>query len=305
MKKQIRTKEGMNARTRKQPAWLPRAMKLMCCVFVVCLLLAGTTVYASATSARAATVPVRWNSTAGVTALSDNAYLIDGVTYVPFRAFAILADNCEIRWNGGTRTATAITSRGVAITARAGDYYISYGGRCFYTVAPIRIVNDRLYVPIRPMAKCFAIEVNWDAASRSVALVRTGQIVRSDEGIYDAASLYWLARIIGAEAKGEPFRGQVAVGNVVLNRVASRDYPNTIYDVIFDRKYGVQFTPAANGTIYEIPPASAIVAAKVCLEGYTLSDSILYFFNPSIATSQWIANNCTYAFRIGGHVFYR
>ena len=305
MKTLYSKKEGMRVRTRKQPKWLPRAIKLIYSAAVVCLMMLGATVYASATSASAQTVPVRWNSTAGVTALSDNAYLIDGVTYVPFRAFAILADNCEVSWNGTTRTASAQTSRGVTITARQGDYYMTYGGRCFYTVAPIRIVDDRLYVPIRPMAKCFAIEVDWNAASRSVSLVRTGKTVRADEGVYDAGSLYWLARIIGAEAKGEPFRGQVAVGNVVLNRVASRDYPNTIYDVIFDRKYGVQFTPAANGTIYEIPPASAIVAAKVCLEGYTLSDSILYFFNPSIATSQWIANNCTYAFRIGGHVFYR
>jgi N-acetylmuramoyl-L-alanine amidase len=297
--------EGMRTRTRKQPKWLPRLMKWMSVTLLACVMATLLSVAVSAKETRAATVPVRWNSTAGQTALSDSAYLIDGVTYVPFRAFAVLADNCEVSWNSTTRTAKAVTSGGVPITACVGEYYISYGGRCFYTVAPNRIVNNRLYVAIRPMAKCFAIEVKWEAASRAVALIRTGKAVRSDEGYYDADALYWLARIIGAEAKGEPFRGQVAVGNVVLNRVESREYPNTIYDVIFDKKYGVQFTPAANGTIYEIPPTSAIIAAKVCLEGYTLSDSILYFFNPSIATSQWIANNCTYAFRIGGHVFYR
>ncbi len=300
----FQTKEGMPGRTRRQPGQLPRVIQILFVSVVTLILLMGFCM-TSAAAPRRETIPVRWNSTAGTTALSDNAYLIDGVTYVPFRAFAVLADNCEVSWNGNTRTARAVTSRGVTITATVGQEYISYGSRCFFTAAPNRIVDDRLYVAIRPMAKCFAIEVNWHAASRSVALVRTGKTVRSDEGFYDAASLYWLSRIIGAEAKGEPFRGQLAVGNVVLNRVASQNYPNTIYDVIFDRKFGVQFTPSVNGTIYDTPPASAVVAAKICLEGYRLSDRILYFFNPSIATSQWIANNCTYAFRIGGHVFYR
>ena len=133
---------------------------------------------------------------------------------------------------------------------------------------------------------------------------KTGTVPRHDAGVYDDDALYWLSHIIAAEAKGEPFRGQLAVGNVVLNRVDSRDYPNTIYDVIFDRRYGVQFTPTATGTLYAAPTADAVRAAKACLEGYTLSDSILYFFNPRIAQSHWISQNCTYAVRIGSHVFY-
>ena len=299
-----RKKEGMNDRTRKQPSRLPRAIKLVSIFLMLTSLLAILSLTAMAAPGQES-IPIRWNSTAGQTALSDNAYLIDGVTYVPFRAFATLSDNCEVSWNAKSRTATAVTSRGVTITASVGQEYISFGARYFFTSAPNRIIGDRLYVAIRPLAKCFAIEVNWDAASRSVSLVRTGKTVPSSEEYYDAASLYWLSHIIGAEAKGEPFRGQLAVGNVVLNRVASQSYPNTIYEVIFDKKYGVQFTPTVNGAIYEAPPVSAVIAAKICLEGYRLSDRILYFFNPSIATSQWIANNCVYAFRIGDHVFYR
>lgn len=249
-------------------------------------------------------VPVRWDSVQGATALSDDAYLIEGVTYVPFRAFCVLANNCEVGWSASTRTATAKTAAGARITARVGDEYITFGERVFYTAAPIRIVSDRLYVPIRPMAKCFGIDVGWHASSRSVYLRRTGVTPRHDAGVYNADALYWLSHIIGAEARGEPFRGQIAVGNVVLNRVDSREYPNTIYDVIFDRKFGVQFTPTVNGAIYAEPSADAVRAAKVCLEGYSLSDNILYFFNPTIANSHWISANCTYAFRIGRHVFY-
>ena len=291
-------KEGM--RTRKT-----RRSRRTVAVFLICVLLSMLCLPVGATARGGEVIPVRFGSTTGDNALYDKSYLIDGVTYVPFRAFVEAAGGRGVTWTGATRTAEATTSGGILISARVGDEYIQYGGRVFFTAAPIRIVNDKLYVPVRPMAKCFGIDVGWHAGTRSVVLTRTGNAPRADEGYYDPAALYWLSRIISAEAKGEPFRGQMAVGNVVLNRVASREYPNTIYDVIFDREYGVQFTPTANGTIYELPTISAIRAAKACLEGYTLSGSILYFFNPSIATSRWISENCTYVFRIGEHVFYR
>lgn len=286
----------------KQKEGMKRGAHLFGALLAVCLLVAGLSVRADA--AVHSRIPVRWDSVQGSTALSDDAYLIDGVTYVPFRAFTVLAGNCEVGWNARTRTASAKTSAGATIRARAGNEYLEFGERVFYTAAPIRIVGDRLYVPIRPLSKCFGIEVSWDRATRSVYLGRTGVTPRHDAGVYDADALYWLSHIIGAEAKSEPFRGQIAVGNVVLNRVDSQQYPNTIYNVIFDKKYGVQFTPTVNGSIYTEPTADAVRAAKICLEGYSLSDRILYFFNPAIAQSHWISANCTYAFRIGGHVFY-
>ena len=57
---------------------------------------------------------------------------------------------------------------------------------------------------------------------------------------YDDHDLYWLSRLIEAEASGEGYIGKVAVGNCVLNRVLSKDYPNNVVKVIFDRNYGVQ-----------------------------------------------------------------
>ena len=287
----------------KRKEGMKTSARLLFTLLCICLLAPGLNVRTEA--ATYATVPVRWESVQGSTALSDIAYLIDGVTYVPFRAFTVLADNCEVGWNASARTATARTATGATIKAQVGKEYIEFGERVFYTVAPVRIVDDRLYVPIRALSKCFGIEVGWHVASRSVYLKRTGVTPRHDAGVYNADELYWLSRIISAEAKGEPFRGQIAVGNVILNRVASKSYPDTIYNVIFDRKYGVQFTPTTNGTIYATPTADAVRAAKICLEGYTLSDRILYFFNPAIAQSHWISQNCTYVFRIGRHSFYR
>ena len=137
----------------------------------------------------------------------------------------------------------------------------------------------------------------------NVTYAQAKGMVKSDSA-YDYEDLYWLSRIISAEAKGESFTGQIGVGTVVLNRVKSSQFPNTIKGVVFDQKYGTQFTPVANGTIYDAPTQSAVVAAKMCLDGYTLSGSVLYFLNPRIATSSWIQNNRKYAFRVGNHDFY-
>jgi N-acetylmuramoyl-L-alanine amidase len=60
----------------------------------------------------------------------------------------------------------------------------------------------------------------------------------------------------------------------------------------------------ASGSIYNTPSASAIVAAKICLEGYSVNRDVLYFMNPDLATNNWISNNRKFAFKIGGHSFY-
>ena len=80
--------------------------------------------------------------------------------------------------------------------------------------------------------------------------------------------------------------------------------PSGIWGVIFDRKHGTQFTPAVTGTIYNTPTAESILAAKACLEGYSLSNTAMFFLNPRIATNFWIVRNCRYEFTIGNHQFY-
>ena len=123
---------------------------------------------------------------------------------------------------------------------------------------------------------------------------------------YTADDVFWLARIIEAEAGGEPYQGKVAVGNVVLNRVNSKEFPNTIYGVIFEH-YGKipQFSPVADGTIYNTPSQESINAAKDALNGARPVGNATYFFNPSKAAGAWIVQNKSYVASIGGHVFYQ
>jgi hypothetical protein len=108
-----------------------------------------------------------------------------------------------------------------------------------------------------------------------------------------------LARIISAEAKGEPFHGQVAVGAVILNRVASGRFPKTIAANVLKRG---QFEPVANGAIWEEPTASAYRAASLALKGWDPTRGALYFFNPAKSSSRWIWSRPIIA-RIGDHVF--
>ena len=235
--------------------------------------------------------------------LEGESAIIDSVTYVGLRSFCELFGDYRISWNDATKTAT-VYADGLSVTATNGDLYIYANGRCFYTVTPIRIIDNKMCVPIRAIAKALGVNVSWDDATRSVTLTKGTRQLESAENYYNSDDLYWLSRIISAEAKGEPLKGQIAVGNVVLNRVRSKSYPNTIYGVIFDRKHGTQFSPVSFGTIYQKPTASAIIAAKICLEGYSISNDVLFFMNPKIATNNWISKNRPYAFTIGNHKFY-
>lgn len=123
---------------------------------------------------------------------------------------------------------------------------------------------------------------------------------------YTSDDLFWLARIIEAEAGGEPYNGKVAVGNVVLNRVNSSEFPNTIYAVIFDyHEHIPQFSPVAEGTIYNNPSQESMQAARDALNGARPVGNSTYFFNPDKAAGTWIVQNKTYVMRIGGHTFYR
>ncbi len=243
--------------------------------------------------------------------LVDNREILPGqsviyhsVTYVPLRSFCNLFADCDISWDQRSATATVKTPH-LSMTVTQGAVYIVANGHYFYTVEPVQNFGGSLYVPIRPLARAFDLDLQWNGKERCVELDTKGNSVHAvSMATYKTDEVYWLARIISSEAGGESFLGQIAVGNVVLNRVRHKAYPNTIYGVIFDRKHGTQFSPVAIGTIFRPPTARAVIAAKICLEGYTLSEDILFFMNPRIATSSWISQNRPFAFTIGNHDFY-
>lgn len=94
-----------------------------------------------------------------------------------------------------------------------------------------------------------------------------------------------LARLISAEARGEPYNGQVAVGAVVLNRVRHPSFPNTLSGVIYQAN---AFTCLQDGQFYEPVADSAYKAARAAISGSDPSGGAIYYFNPDTATSAWI-----------------
>lgn len=203
-----------------------------------------------------------------------------------------------------SRLLTAATGAYPVIEAEPGELYITSRGR-YLGGSENLTIDGRTFVPVRSAAKAYCTEVEWQEQSRSVDL-----LAEPNSGIEPGSEYYiddevkWLSRIIYAEAGAEPFAGKILVGNVVLNRMFSDEFPDTVYDVIFDRKYGVQFTPIANGSIWNTPNSDSIAAAKICLDAYYLSRDALYFLNPDLATNFWIPNNRPFLMKVGGHEFY-
>lgn len=116
---------------------------------------------------------------------------------------------------------------------------------------------------------------------------------------YLPAKVRLLAQIIDAEAKGEEFTGQVAVGEVVLNRVDSDEFPDNVYDVIFQDG---QFEPVRNGSISNTPSKSAYKAAYEALDGSNYTNGSLFFYNAQTAQNRWLDQFPTITI-IGNHTF--
>ena len=115
----------------------------------------------------------------------------------------------------------------------------------------------------------------------------------------NSSNVNLLARLIYGEARGEPYTGQVAVGAVVMNRVKSSSFPNTISGVIYQSG---AFDAVRDGQINLSPNSTAIKAAQDAINGWDPSYGAIYYFNPSTATNKWIWSR-PMTVTIGNHRF--
>ena len=233
--------------------------------------------------------------------LTVKSLTIGGKDYIPSRQ-ASNTLGLSYSYNSKTGTST-VRGDGLEMTFTNGCYVSFANGRALFSTSPVVIMSDgRMYMP----AEVFAKAVGYSVKSDSAKLTLSGKYspIISADRYYRSDEVFWLARIIHAESNGESLLGQIAVGNVVMNRVRSQYYPNTIYGVIFDRKYGVQFSPVLNGTIYNTPCYNSTLAAKIALEGVDYTGGAFFFLRPELSTSSWIPDSRIYAFSIGKHDFY-
>ncbi len=119
---------------------------------------------------------------------------------------------------------------------------------------------------------------------------------------YSREDIELLARLVYAEARGEPYLGKVAVAASVLNRVESPDYPDTIPGVIYQNNFGFQYCPVSNGQINLSPDDASMRAVRQALNGHDPSNGALSFYNPAKSSNRWIRSRPYYG-RIGNHIF--
>ena len=173
-----------------------------------------------------------------------------------------------------------------------------------YIVQP----GDTLYLISRAYGT--TVETIMSQNNLSSTVIYPGQVLQvpgnssttPSRGNYGTEDRYLLAQIISAEAAGEIFEGQVAVGAVILNRIPDYRFPNNLRDIIYEPW---QFEPVQNGTINLPPVSSAIRAADAALDGWDPVDGAVYFCNPDTAQSTEFFRTLTYVRRIGNHVFYK
>lgn len=229
----------------------------------------------------------------------EQGWIENGVSYMTLRSLEELT-GYELSWNGRQ---ARMQGEELELTAQPGALYIEVNDRALYVEDGVGVRDGAIYLPLRVVAQATGGILTWDEQEQVARLCLLD--ARPALANYNLEDLEWLARVISAESRGEPLEGQIAVGNVVLNRVNHKNYPNTVKEVVFDRTYAVQFEPTENGTIYDEPTPSAMIAAKLCLEGANVVEDCIYFFAPALSSGSWIVKNADYFKTIGCHRFYR
>lgn len=200
-----------------------------------------------------------------------------------------------------SETANVVTAD-LNLLAAIGGAYFTANDRYLYVPGGLIDLNGFVAAPVRQLARVFNLTVGYDGVTGQILLDRqegAEPYLTSGDAAYDNDTLYWLSRIICCESGNQPLEGKVAVGNVVMNRVNNPRFPDTIYDVLFQKN---QFTPASSGSIYRDPNWDSVIAAKLVMDGAQVTDAL--FFNAAGARS-YASKTRTYVTTIGDHAFYK
>ena len=152
---------------------------------------------------------------------------------------------------------------------------------------------------VRQFQKNCGLTADGIAGRKTLLYLGLGSGTSSSTGGYSSSDVYLLARIIGAEARGESYVGQVAVGAVVLNRVRHSSFPDSIAGVV----YQSGAFSAVRDSNWNVPPDdTAKKAARDAINGWDPTGGAIYYYNPAKTSNQWIRQRPVVT-TIGRHVF--
>lgn len=222
----------------------------------------------------------------------------EGSTYVSVVEFSkLMAPEANITWTGDS---VIVNTEKLTLTAKVGVDYVVANGRYLYLEDGVEFYDNSAMLPVVLMAKAFDAQLVWNGETGTVNITRGSGALEPAEVFYKGEDLYWLSRIINAESGNQSMTGKIAVGNVIMNRVESRLFPNSIYGVIFQKN---QFSPAKSGSINKAPSEESVIAAKLVLDGAEVIEHVLYFNQQGL--NCWAARNKTFVMTIGNHSFYK
>ena len=156
----------------------------------------------------------------------------------------------------------------------------------YYNGAVDGIYGSKTLSAVKSFQRKNGLTVDGIAGSKTLsAMGITGSSNNSTGTNSNSNNVTLLAKLIYGESRGEPYTGQVAVGAVIMNRVKSSSFPNTIAGVIYQKG---AFDAVSDGQINMEPDSTARKAAQDAINGWDPSYGAIYYFNPSTATNKWI-----------------
>ena len=212
--------------------------------------------------------------------------------YVPIRAISETM-GAVVSWTDETKTAT------VSKDENSIDFSI-------YDEENTAVIYlDTMFIPVRAVSEKLGYDVRWDDYYYQVWISAPDVNVETEriDTTYANPDILIVAQVLQCEC-GPGFEGKIAVANVISNRAKSDLFPDTVQEVIYDRRYGsVQFTIAYNGKLDNTPSKENILAAKCSLDGVIVAPDCL-FYQADFVKNSWMDKNRERAVSIGGNTFF-
>ena len=184
-------------------------------------------------------------------------------------------------WNSEVEALSKYGSRGTEV--RTIQEKLKRWG--YYSGSVDGIYGSQTVSAVKKFQKKNGLTVDGIAGTQTLKAMGITSSSSSSSSSNNSSNVNLLARVVYGEARGEPYTGQVAVAAVVLNRVKSSKFPNTISGVVYQSG---AFDAVADGQINMTPDTTAKKAAQDALNGWDPSYGAIYYFNPSTATNKWI-----------------
>ena len=239
--------------------------------------------------------------------LSGRAFIKNGTAYLALADIGEMYGvdiSVELTADGFTASAP-----GLELSAARDAGYAEANYRYIYLPRGYITCGDDVYLPLDAITRIFSLKGELTGKGTVEFSTTQARMISGGEDYYtthfSADELYWLPHIAYVEALEEPLAGIMGVVSVVLNRVKDDDFPDTIFEVLYDSRTTVQFTPAATGSMHGKPTELYYIAAYLVLEGYNTVGESIYFVNPENNGNYWFRENRTYVTTIGDHEFYK